>query len=83
MLTCKELTELLTDYLEGRLPFRDRMGLHFHLMMCRHCRAYVRQTKVTLKTLGKLPPEPMPDAVREQLLAHFRRTRGSAPPSGG
>ena len=83
MPTCKELTELVTDYLEGRLPFGDNMQLHLHLMMCKDCRAYVMQMQTTLKTLGRLPAEPMPDAVRERLLAHFRRTRGAGRPEGG
>jgi len=82
MLTCKELTELLTDYLEGALPFMQRMSLHLHLMMCKHCRAYVRQMKLTLKTVGKLPAEPIPEEVRRRLLAHYRQRTGSRPPPG-
>lgn len=78
MLTCKELTELLTEYLEGSMPLMQRLELRVHLMMCKNCRAYVRQAKMTIATLGKLPAEPLPDAVREQLLQHYRKSMGSA-----
>jgi len=77
MLSCKELTEILTEYMEGSMPFSQRAALRFHLMMCEHCRAYVRQTKMTMKALGKLPVEPMPDPVKEELLRHYRKTLGA------
>jgi anti-sigma factor RsiW len=73
MLTCKELTEIVTDYLEGRLSFTQRLQFHMHVGMCRHCRAYLRQMRMTIRTLGKLPDEPMPEAVRDALLEHFSR----------
>jgi predicted anti-sigma-YlaC factor YlaD len=72
MLTCKELTELVTDYLEGRQSFLDRLRFELHLGMCRHCRAYLRQMRVTIDTLGRLPEESIPPDVSQQLLARFR-----------
>jgi anti-sigma factor RsiW len=75
MLTCKELTEIVTDYLEGRLSFMQRLQFHLHVGMCRHCRAYLRQMKMTVKTLGKLPDEPIPAGVRDELLERFRSVR--------
>ena len=72
MLTCRELTELVTDYLEGRLPFMDRLRFRLHLGMCRHCRAYLDQIKQTIRTLGGVPSEGIPPDVRDALLARFR-----------
>ncbi len=72
MLTCKEITEFVTDYLEGRMPFTRRLKFCLHLGMCDRCRAYLRQMKMTVRTLGKLPDEPIPPDVREELLARFR-----------
>lgn len=72
MLTCKELTELVTDYLEGRQSFLDRMRFELHLGMCRHCRAYLRQMRATIEALGRLPEESIPPEVTQQLLARFR-----------
>ncbi len=72
MLTCKELTELVTDYLEGRQSFVQRMRFEAHLGMCRHCRAYLRQMRDTIQTLGHLPAEPISREMRNQLLDRFR-----------
>lgn len=75
MLNCHDLTELVTDYLEGRLPLMKRLELQLHLGMCRHCRAYLRQMRVTVQTLGRLPDTPMPEPIRDELLARFRNMR--------
>ncbi|MBI3493056.1 MAG: zf-HC2 domain-containing protein [Acidobacteria bacterium] len=72
MLTCKELTELITDYLEGHQSFLERMRFELHLGMCRHCRAYLRQMRTTIETLGKLPEESIPPEMGKQLLDRFR-----------
>ncbi len=79
MLTCKELTELATDYLEGRLPFLQRVKFLLHLAMCDRCRAYLRQMEMTITALGKLPDESVPAGVREELLACFRDMRPASP----
>ena len=77
MLTCQQLTELVTEYLEGDMPFWRRVQFQMHLGMCRHCRAYIQQLKETVRTLGKLPQEQMPPDVQAELLKRFR---GMAPP---
>jgi len=72
MLTCRELTELVTDYLEGRMGWRDRLRFQAHLGMCRHCRRYVRQMKATIAAAGRLEPEPPPPDVERDLLEKFK-----------
>lgn len=72
MLTCRELTELVTEYLEGRMSFMDRLRFRAHVGMCRGCRTYLDQMKQTVRTIGKLPPEDIPPEVRSQLLERFR-----------
>jgi hypothetical protein len=81
MLTCQEVTELVTDYLEGRMSLWRRAQFQMHVGMCRHCRAYLRQMRMTVRTLGKLPNEPVPMDVRDALLARFRNVElpGPAP----
>ncbi|MEA2067920.1 MAG: zf-HC2 domain-containing protein [Verrucomicrobiota bacterium] len=44
MLTCKEVSELVSESLEHQLSLRQRMGVQLHLMMCSLCRTYKRQT---------------------------------------
>lgn len=77
MLTCQQLTELVTEYVEGRMSFWRRAQVQMHLGMCRHCRAYLHQMRATVRTLGKLPQEQMPTEMKAELLARFR---GMAPP---
>lgn len=78
MLTCKELTELVTEYLEGRMPFGSRVRFQLHVGMCRHCRAYLSQMKTTVQAVGALPNDPIPLDVRDELLDRFHDWRGSA-----
>lgn len=72
MLTCKELTELVTDYVEGRLPFSKRLSFRLHIGMCAGCRAYVRQMKVAIRLAGAVKAEPPSPQVRDELLRRFR-----------
>jgi anti-sigma factor ChrR (cupin superfamily) len=80
MLTCKEITELVTEYAEGGLSFMDRIRFQMHIGMCRNCRRYVRQVKATVGALGLLPPPEMTSELEDELLRRFeswKKTRGS------
>jgi predicted anti-sigma-YlaC factor YlaD len=72
MLTCRQMTELVTDYLEKRMIWWDRVRFQMHLGMCRHCREYVRQMKETIRAAGRVGIEPPPSSVEEELLRRFR-----------
>ena len=54
MLSCKELVAHSSDYLDGQLNLRERLGVRAHLAMCRHCRRFIRQMKVTQAVLRQL-----------------------------
>jgi predicted anti-sigma-YlaC factor YlaD len=71
MLTCRELTELITDYIEGRLSFREQLRVQMHLGMCRHCRRYLRQMKSTVRLLGSLPGGALPPDLESELMRRF------------
>jgi len=71
MLSCREVTELVTDYAEGRLSLGDRFRFQLHLGLCRHCRTYVRQLKATASALGRLPPPELPPGLEEELVRRF------------
>lgn len=76
MLTCRDITELITDYIEGRLSLLQRLRFQLHLGMCRHCRAYLRQMKATIWALSILPTEPVPPELPGELLRRFRTWNG-------
>jgi anti-sigma factor RsiW len=69
--TCQEITELVTEYLLDELPVGERMRFSLHIALCRHCRRYLRQMRATIKVTGKLPQEPIPEAVMSELMKRF------------
>jgi anti-sigma factor RsiW len=71
-LPCRELVELVTDYLEGRLPAIDRARFEAHLAACEACRLYLEQFRQTIRALGRLPEESLSPEVRAALLTAFR-----------
>ncbi len=72
MLTCQEMTELVTDYLEGRLSIGQRLRFEMHVGLCGHCRAYLRQMRQTVQTLGALPEQSVDPEALDHLLERFR-----------
>jgi anti-sigma factor RsiW len=76
-LTCVELVELVTDYLEGALPPREARRFEDHIAMCEGCTAYVEQMRATLRVLGEIPPETLSPEAERELLDAFRDWRGS------
>jgi predicted anti-sigma-YlaC factor YlaD len=71
-LTCKELVELVTDYLEERLPPLERLRFEQHLAGCEGCRNYLDQIRQTIRLLGRLDEDSIPALTREHLLRAFR-----------
>lgn len=74
-LTCRELVELVTDYLEGALAGPERARFEQHLADCEGCRDYLEQMRRTVRALGHPPREPLAATERERLLALFRGAR--------
>lgn len=48
MLTCQELINFLTDYLDGQLPLSQRLAFELHLSLCHDCRSYLHNFKTTI-----------------------------------
>ena len=51
-LTCRELVELVTDYLDNALPDTDRARFEGHLAACEGCDRYVEQIRTTVELTG-------------------------------
>jgi anti-sigma factor RsiW len=71
-MTCQELVELVTEYLEGALPARDRARFERHIGECPYCDRYLDQMRITIRTLGRLAEETIAPEAREELLHAFR-----------
>lgn len=69
---CRELVELVTDYLEDRLSPLDRARFEAHLAECEACHTYLEQFRQTIRALGRLPEESLSAEARDALLAAFR-----------
>ncbi len=82
MLTCRELTELVDEFIDGRLSLWDRALFRMHVGMCAPCRTYLDQLRATRQALGSLPEPEMPDEVRDELLARFRDWKARSPTGG-
>ncbi len=72
-LTCKEIVELVTEYVEETLPVDMRTRFDQHLSVCHPCVTYVEQMRQTIAALGRLPEESVPQVALDTLLEHFRR----------
>jgi anti-sigma factor RsiW len=73
-LACRELVELVTDYLEDALPAAERERFEAHLADCEACGAYVEQVRVTIRLAGRAAALEEP-AETAELLAMFRDFR--------
>jgi anti-sigma factor RsiW len=71
-MTCAELVELVTAFLDGALDPETEQRFLEHLAICDGCETYVDQMRQTIAEVGKLPPESLSDETRDQLLDAFR-----------
>ena len=71
-MTCQELVEVVTEYLEGTLSTVDKARFEEHLAVCPYCRTYLEQMRQTINALGKLTQESIAPETRAELLQLFR-----------
>jgi anti-sigma factor RsiW len=76
-ISCQEVVELVTAYLEGALPADETALFEQHLSFCEGCVWYVEQMRGTIAAAGRISAEDIADEDRERLLAAFRGWRGS------
>ena len=70
-LTCRELVELVTDYLDGSLSRRDRARFEAHIAACGNCTQYVEQFRETIRLTGTLRESDVSPEAEAALLAQF------------
>jgi hypothetical protein len=73
--TCREIVELVTDYVEGSLGPEEREAVEMHLNLCDGCTDYLLQLRVSIELTGMLPPGAFPPQLEEELCAAFRSFR--------
>lgn len=67
--SCHDVQTHLTDYAEGSLPWPQRFGIWFHLLLCRVCAAFKRGLEALpgLAKTSLAPPPDAPEAAAEVL----------------
>jgi anti-sigma factor RsiW len=72
-LACRELVELITDFIEGALPPDDMAVVEAHLAECDGCDRYLAQMRATMRVLGTAAVVTLPDEAVDSLMAAFAR----------
>ena len=75
MLSCRDIVERASEYLDADLPWRVRLQVRLHLWMCAICREYLRQMRLVVATLRQVPPDEPPAAPSAEVLETFRGSR--------
>ena len=74
-LVCRQVVELVTDYLEDALSADDRRRFERHLAGCPHCTEYLAQMRETIRLAGRVVPEDLTPVMRADLTELYRRWR--------
>jgi len=78
-MTCREIAELLLEYVEGALP-ADKCGdIQTHLDRCLPCVRYVESYRLTIRLTRRLPPAPAPARLIQRVEQALQRR---TPPAG-
>jgi hypothetical protein len=84
MLSCKDVTRLVSESMDRSLPLGKRVGVHLHLLICRFCERYRRQLLLLRETArhlalsGEMPGEPLPESLSPEARDRIRRSLGTA-----
>jgi anti-sigma factor RsiW len=71
-ISCQEVVELVTEYLEAALPAGEAALFEQHLNFCEGCVWYVHQIRTAVAATGELREEEIPAETRDALVAAFR-----------
>lgn len=72
-LTCRQVAELVTDYLEGALPRARRRRFEAHLTACPDCTEYLAQMRAVIKLAGSIAPDDLTPGTRARLSGLYSR----------
>ena len=73
--TCQEVVEVVTDYLDGVLPDEELSVVEQHLNFCEGCVTYLEQMRATVAIVSRVRTDDLSGAMRERLITAFRDWR--------
>ena len=79
-LTCQEVVELVTGYLENALLPKTRKRLEEHVDNCPGCTSYIEQVRLTIGMLRQLADEPIFPTTKQELIRRFRNWKNNLSP---
>ena len=77
---CRQIADLLGDYLDGSLPKATRELLEWHIEGCAPCVAFVNTYRGTVSAATKLREVEIPSELKKRLLSVLRNQRASHRP---
>ncbi|MFT5719871.1 MAG: putative anti-sigma-YlaC factor YlaD [Motiliproteus sp.] len=73
MLKCREIVAQSSTYLELEMPFGRRLEYRMHLLMCQHCRRFIRQFSAATQMTRQLSEPAVSSAEIEAVLSKIER----------
>ena len=74
-MTCQQLVELVTDYLEDALSDVDRARFEEHIGLCPMCQTHIQQLRITIRELGQLREHDIDPGILAEMQQRFRGWR--------
>ncbi len=80
MLSCKEVTRLVSESLDRKLPLSQRIAMRMHLLMCKLCSRYKKQLLLIREAIRHYSlqtedvPPLTPDSLSPQASERIRRS---------
>jgi hypothetical protein len=80
MLSCKNVTQLLSESMDHSLPLGKRIGVRLHLLICKFCARYERQLLLIRETVRRIvtteekPGEPPGETLSEEAKERIRKS---------
>jgi anti-sigma factor RsiW len=74
-MVCREMVELVTDYLDGALSQAQRRRFEAHLAICLDCPEYLAQMRAVITLAGSITPDDLTPRMRSEFISLYRRWR--------
>jgi predicted anti-sigma-YlaC factor YlaD len=76
MISCKQISELSSDYLDGNLTFTQKLSVRFHTLMCKYCRRFLTQLSMAATFLPEDQSSNVSDVEIESQLKRILSKHG-------
>lgn len=57
MLKCRDVAREASDFIDHRIPWHQRPGWYLHLLLCHHCRRFIRHLRTSVRVAAGQPKQ--------------------------